>query len=105
MYLPDVDNSALAKAIDLGSHSVTVTLIVPPKHDEMLRSGEPILKERTPSILSLDTLISLRQLFTSGDLGWTGDRVLLDLLRRYNRRAADAACDESILVDLPSDLD
>ena len=35
VYLSEIDDSALAKAIELASHSVTVTLIVPPKHGEI----------------------------------------------------------------------
>ena len=106
VYLPDIDNRALAKAIELASHLVRVTLIVLPKHDEIFwRACQPILKNRTPPIQSLDSLISLRVLFTSIALDHTHDRVVLDLLRRYNRRVLDTACDDAILVDIPSDHD
>jgi hypothetical protein len=102
VYLPDTDNAAFAKAIDLGSRSVHVTLIVPPGHEEILsRACRPILKGRTPPILSLETVISFRVLFSSGHFGWTHERVVLELLRRYNRRVLEAACDQTLLIDIP----
>jgi hypothetical protein len=54
-----------------------------------------------PLITTLDTYISFRTSFTAADLGWTRNRAVLELFRRYNRRAIDAACDEAILVDIP----
>jgi hypothetical protein len=60
-----------------------------------------MLKDHTPTIVSLDDLISLRTLFTTWDLNWASDHVVLELLRRYNRLAADAGCEQVIMVDIP----
>ena len=101
-YFPDIDDAALAKAIELGSGSPCAALIVPPRHSEvLLRACEPTPKSQTPMILSLDSFISLRTHFTSGDLGWTHNQVLIDLLRRYNRRAVGTSPNGATLVDIP----
>jgi hypothetical protein len=104
-YVPEIDNGTLPRVIGFGKRLQTVTLIVPQQHDQLLwRLCQETLSGRTPMIQSLDTFISLRTLFSSWDFGWPIERVVWDLLRRFNRRAVDACCDESILVDIPLDF-
>lgn len=103
VYFPEIDNRALAKAVELESCAACLTIIVPPRHDEVFqRACESILGDRTPVIWSLDGFVSFRTIFSSVDLRWSNERVVVDLLRRSNRRAAESHSDESILVDIPT---
>jgi hypothetical protein len=105
-YIPEINNSALEKVIELTSRSHTVTILVPPKHDNVFwRACEFTLKSHTPMIMSLDSYVSLRTLFSSWDLEWPQERIIFDILRRYNRRAIYSHCDDSILVDIPPDFE
>jgi hypothetical protein len=105
-YIPEINNSALEKATVLASRSQTVTMLVPPKHDNVFwRACEFTLKSHSPMIMSLESYVSLRTLFSSADLEWPQERVIFDILRRYNRRSVDAHCDDSILVDIPQDFE
>jgi hypothetical protein len=61
------------------------------------------VNKNMPLIFPLDSFISFRTSFTGADLNWTKNHVLLELLRRYNRRAINAECDEAILIDIPSE--
>jgi len=122
VYYPDVDDAALEKTVEYSSVSSQVIIIVPTGYSEILSNaceqkllnlaeattprkrgrGRRILKERhMPLITPLDSHISFRTTFTAADLGWTHNHVVLELFRRYNRRAIAASCDEAILVDIP----
>lgn len=122
VYFPDVDDAALDKAVEYSSIVPQVSIIVPTGYSEILenacrnmllslaetmsphqrRRGRRIPRERhMPLIRPLDTHISFRTSFTAADLGWTNNHAVLELFRRHNRRVIDAACDESILVDIP----
>jgi hypothetical protein len=100
-YLPEIDDSALRRTVELASCSSSLTLIASPRHEDVLRAAcESTLGFRRPMVFGLDSFISLRTIFSSWDLRWPYDRVVLDLLRRANRRALDARCDESVLVHI-----
>jgi hypothetical protein len=104
VYFHDINNEALTRAIEMGSRRFWGSIVVRPRYEEVLwRACQSILGNRTPSILALDTLVNLRTLFTSGDCGWPYERVMLDILRRYNRRTLDRTYDDRILVDIPPD--
>jgi hypothetical protein len=123
VYFPDVNDAALDKSVEYSSVSSQVVIIVPTGYGvilenacrQMLLSLEETMisrrrkgrrrvpKERhVPLITPFDAHISFRTSFTAADLGWTKSHAVLELLRRSNRRARDAGCDEAILVAIPS---
>lgn len=76
-------------------------------HHKSSRSRSLAIKTSTkcqmPSIFPLDTYLSIRTCNTQIDRHWPRDRVILDILRRYNHRVINAACDKAILVAIPSE--
>ena len=121
VYFPDVDDIALDKAVEYSSVLSQVNIIVPTGYSEILKNAcrQMLLsldetmnlrqrkgrrriprKHHMPLITPLDFHITFRTSFTAADLGWTNNRAVLELFRRHNRRVIDAACDESILVDI-----
>jgi hypothetical protein len=104
VFFPRIDNESLARAIELGSRAFYGSIVVPPDHEEVLwRACQASLGNRTPLIQALDSFVDLRTLFSSADFNWPVERVVLDVLRRYNRRALDEKRDERILVNIPSE--
>ena len=122
VYCPDVDDNALAEAVEYSSVVPDVNIIVPTGHSEILanacrqmllsleetaiprrRKGRQRISQerRMPLITPLDTHVSFRTSFTAADLGWTKNHAVLELFRCHNRRVINAACDDSILVDIP----
>ena len=130
-YFPDVDDAALEKAVEYSSIATVIAIIVPPGYDWILWSGctlvttipdQPMEGRRTrressrsqslamqtskeccmPWIFPLHTYIAIRTCDAEIDRQWPRDRVILDLLRRYNQRVVDSARDKAILVDIPT---
>jgi hypothetical protein len=101
VYFHDINDKSLARAIELGSRFFG-SIIVPSGCEEILwRACQAILGNQTPSILALDFLVNLRTLFTSEEYHWSHQRVVFEILCRYNRRVLDATGDETILIDIP----
>jgi hypothetical protein len=101
LYIHDIDNRALAQVTELGA-SYLGSIIVPPRHDELLwRACLQVLGGESPSIIPLDTFVDLRALFSSPDFGWSRERVVLDLLQRYNQHVIDATGDTALSVEIP----
>jgi hypothetical protein len=75
------------------------------RRQKLSRSRSSIMQtsanKNMPLIFPLDSFISFRTSFTGADLNWTKNHVLLELFRRYNRRAIHAVCNEAILIDIP----
>ncbi len=104
VYLHDMNDASLARAVEIGSRFVHGNIIVPPRHEEILwRACQSIMGNRTPSIIALDSLVNLRTLFTSADFRWPYERAVLAILHRYNRRTLDAMANDAVMVAVPSD--
>jgi hypothetical protein len=79
-----------------------VTVIMPRRYGKLKRrllGGA--LGQRTPVMWSLDEFISYRTLFPTIDQAWPRDRVVLELLKAYNRRVSTHDCLAALLVEIP----
>jgi hypothetical protein len=64
----------------------------------MWRACLPVLGNRAPSIIALDTLVNYRSFFSSADFGGQREQFVSDLLRRYNRHIIETDGNAAILV-------
>jgi len=104
-YLPAVDDDAIVYCDQLAMHSRILIVIVPPNHQGVVtRACRSMLGDRTPIIWSLDGFITYRMVLTPPVLNLPPNRVLRELLIQCNHRPTETHCDESILIDIPSDL-
>jgi hypothetical protein len=104
-YLPVVDDDAMIFCDELAIRSPMLIVMVPPKQQGIFtRACQSVLGNRTPIIWSLDGFISYRMVLTPPLLDLPPNEVLRELLLLCNHRTTEALCDESILIDIPSDL-
>jgi hypothetical protein len=105
VYLPAADDNAIIYCDELAMQSRSLIVMVPPNYQIVFtRACQSKMGDRTPNIWSLDGFISYRMVLTPPHLDLPPNRVLCELLMQCNRRTTEAHCDESILIDIPSDL-
>jgi hypothetical protein len=101
MYLPLNNDGALKRCMRLARSFVT-TVIVPRRYEAFKQQMlEAVLGRRTPCVFSISSFISWRTFHASIDKHWTNERVVRELLMRYNQRVAEAKLAESLLVEIP----
>ena len=101
VFLPEINDQVLWK----WQHKRTVEtiwLIVPSTAEFLFQHAlRDILKDRTPTIYSLDGFMSWRVSFASLDADWSHQKTLHWMFRRYNKIIQDLRLDCSLLVKLP----
>jgi hypothetical protein len=103
VYLPEIDYDFLDRCVDLATLAFFVTVLTPPRRDIPLHKVlAAILDEKVPCVMSVDTYLSCRVLFSHADLNCTHDQAVLALLKRYNERSLIAWPDRSILIEMPT---
>jgi hypothetical protein len=101
-WFPAVDDDALEACIRLATETLSLLVVVPPKHDFLLkRALDGVLGGRSPTVFSLDSFISWRTTFASAHACWSHERTLLDLFARCNQHVVDAGLSRSIVVEIP----
>jgi len=104
VYFPAVDDDALNWCTRSESKMPECTVIVPSNHESVLRHALiDVLQGRSPMVFSIDSFISLRIFFSSGDAGWSHKQTMLKLLSDCNQHIAEANLDD-LRVKIPPDL-
>jgi len=101
MFLPDDDDTALSKCIELAESS-TLTVVLLPDHESLKqRLLLGALGGQAPNVWSLKGFISWRTTSAAIDQGWPHERAITELLALYNRRAQSTRRGDVMLVDIP----
>jgi hypothetical protein len=101
-WFPTVDDDVLDACVRSANETLSLLVIVPPKHDVLLkRALDGVLGGRSPTVFSFDLFVSWRTTFASADAGWSHEKTLVNLLKRHNQQVIDGGYSSSIVVEIP----
>jgi hypothetical protein len=102
VYIPVVNDDVVNRWENDACCFNVMYLIVSPGYERVLfHSLVALLGRSAPTIISLDSYVSLRALFSTMDFNWSQERCNIEFVKAYNRCALEAQADSLVLISGP----